>query len=221
MGVASHLGITLSQYDRMIRTFIPHYTEIVDAAADVVAIVAPVAPRVVDLGTGSGALASRVLARRPRARVMGIDADEGMLALATRRLGRRWTGVLGNFERTDLPACDAITASFALHHIPTRSRKAALYRRAYRALRHGGVFVNADCQLATDRELQRVHRARWIAHLRRTYSPAKSESFLRAWAREDVYTTLDDELRLGTRAGFEVDLVWRQDGFAVIVARKR
>ena len=33
MGVASHLGIQLTEYDRRIRTFIPDYEEMLDAAA--------------------------------------------------------------------------------------------------------------------------------------------------------------------------------------------
>ena len=82
MGVASHLGIKLGDYDRSIRTFIPHYEDMLDAAAEAVAALAVHKPRVVDLGTGSGALAARVLAASPGARVTGIDADEGMLGMA-------------------------------------------------------------------------------------------------------------------------------------------
>ena len=44
-----------------------------------------------------------------------------------------------------MPRCDAITASFALHHIEQRRERKALYRRIGAALRPGGVLVSADC----------------------------------------------------------------------------
>ena len=37
MGVASHLGIQLDEYDARIRTFIPRYERMLDVAADAVA----------------------------------------------------------------------------------------------------------------------------------------------------------------------------------------
>ena len=87
MGHAAHLGIKLHEYDSRIRTFIPDYEEMLDQAAETVARLGRRKPRIVDLGTGSGALAARCLAAVPGARVTGIDADAGMLGLATRRMG--------------------------------------------------------------------------------------------------------------------------------------
>lgn len=221
MGVATHLGIKLDEYDARIRTLIPHYDDLIAAAADAVGALAPRTPVVVDLGTGSGRLAGRVLEVRPRARVIGIDEDEGMLALAQKRLRGRLATVHGNFETTTLPTCDVITASFALHHVKTRRRKATLYSRAFAALARGGVLVSADCCLASDPRLQKVNRAKWIAHLRQTYHPARAEGFLRAWAKEDVYFTLEQEVALLAAAGFDVDVPWRRDSFAVIAAARR
>src|SRR5262245_4686270 len=107
MSVASHLGIRLADYDRRIRTFIPAYEELLAAAAGAV----PAGARtVVDLGIGTGALAVRCAARARRTRIVGIDADAGILALAARRLGGRATLVHGDVRRTELPRADAIVA---------------------------------------------------------------------------------------------------------------
>ena len=125
MSHAAHLGIKLSDYDASIRTLIPHYEALLDAVEATVDTLAPAVPVVVDLGTGSGALAARVLKVRPRARVIGIDEDEGMLGLAQKRLTGRLTPVLGSFEAVALPRCQVFTASYALHHIRTKRRKAA------------------------------------------------------------------------------------------------
>jgi SAM-dependent methyltransferase len=220
MGVASHLGIKLDDYDRSIRTFIPHYEDMLDAAAEAVASMAGRSPRVLDLGTGSGALAGRVLAAVPGARVTGIDADDGMLGLAQKRLRGRLAPMVGDFLSTQLPPCDVITASFSLHHVASRKQKAALYRRGFKALAAHGILVNADCCLSSSPRLQVRDRARWHQHLARTYGRSKAEGFLRAWAKEDFYLTLEMEVELLGAAGFSVDVVWRRDGFATIAARK-
>jgi tRNA (cmo5U34)-methyltransferase len=220
MGVASHLGIQLREYDARIRTFIPDYEAILDAAAAALAASHGQARRVVDLGTGTGALAARVLRVLSSARVTGIDADEAMLGLARRRLGSRLTATTGDFLDVPLPRADAITASFALHHIRTPRPKRQFYSRCYAALTRGGVLVNADCMLASNARLQARDRAAWHGHLARHYGRTRASAFLRAWADEDVYFRLDDELRWLRACGFTVDVPWRQGSFAVVVATK-
>ncbi|MEO8677880.1 MAG: class I SAM-dependent methyltransferase [Vicinamibacterales bacterium] len=230
MGVASHLGIKLGDYDRSIRTFIPHYADLLAAAADAVATLAPRRPRVVDLGTGTGALAAQVIKAVPGARITGIDADEGMLKVARQRLLRAgkpmpFTPIVGDFLSTPLHSSEVITASFSLHHVASRTKKAALYRRCAGALQGGGkpsglpngIFVSADCYLSSNQRLQKRQRAQWLAHLARTHGPTKAEGFLRAWAKEDFYFTLDAEVDLLEAAGFTVDVFWRRGAFAVIV----
>ena len=93
MGVASHLGIQLDEYDARIRTFIPRYERMLDVAADAVAGLKGRSPVILDLGIGSGALSARCLTRLPAARIVGIDEDRGMLELARRRLGTKLTAV--------------------------------------------------------------------------------------------------------------------------------
>jgi len=217
VSVASHLGIKLAEYDHRIRTFIPDYEEMLDAAAGVVD---SGARTIVELGIGSGALAARCLKRAPKASIVGIDADEGILTLAARRLRHAGTLAVANFVRAPLPSADAVTASFALHHVRTRSTKLRLYRRIRAALRPGGLFISADCHPSADRAHWRAQRDAWKAHLRASYGAARAEGFLRTWAREDVYVPLDAELALLRRAGFSTDVAWRRDAFAVVVGIK-
>jgi SAM-dependent methyltransferase len=219
MGAAEHLGINLDEYDARIRTFIPGYDALLDTAAQALASAATArSPLIVDLGIGTGALAERCLAAKPRARLAGVDRDAGMLAAARARLGRRLTPLAGGFETIALPRCDAVTASLALHHIPTPARRVRLFRRVHRALRAGGALVIADCYLSTNPRLRAADRAAWLAHLRATYSARESEGYLRAWAAEDYYVPLAEETRLLQRAGFSVDVVARHLCFAVIAA---
>ncbi|MCI0371112.1 MAG: class I SAM-dependent methyltransferase, partial [candidate division NC10 bacterium] len=97
MGAATHLGIRLREYDARIRTFIPHYEEMLDAAAAALRALDRRAPVVLDLGIGSGALAVRCVAAAAGARIIGVDNDGGMLALAQKRLGGRLTSLPGDF----------------------------------------------------------------------------------------------------------------------------
>jgi trans-aconitate methyltransferase len=215
--VAAHLGIRLSEYDERIRTFIPHYEEMLAAAA---AEVDPRARRILDLGIGTGALACLSLARAPRAAITGIDADVEILALAAGRLGGRATLVRGSFLRSAFPPADAIVSSFALHHVRTRDAKGRLYRRVRAALRRGGVFVSADCHPASDGATAAVQMQAWRAHVRRTYGRARTAALFRSWRREDVYTPLEAELMLLECAGFTANVTWRRDAFAVLVAAR-
>ena len=199
---------------------IPHYFELLDAAAVAVDVIARTTPAVVDLGTGSGTLALRILKVRPKARLIGIDEDAAMLGLAGKRLRNRIQTIEENFERIEIPRCDVVSASFSLHHVATGARKAALYRRCFASLRPGGMLVSADCYLATSGRVRQRHRDAWLAHLKRKYTARKAEQFLRAWAREDFYFTLDREIELLKDAGFATEVTWRKDGFAVLVGLK-
>lgn len=221
MAVATHLGIALDEYDERIRTFIPHYDEMLAvAAASLVAAGRPLMA-VVDLGTGSGALLKQVAEVARHAALIGIDEDAGMLGMAARRLAAQAPRlVVEDFTRAPLPACDAITASLALHHIEQRRTKLALYKRAHAALRPRGVLVTADCHPAASPALVRAGREAWHAHLTASYGAGKAEAFLEAWADEDFYTPLDAELRTLQAAGFRTDVAWRRGAFAVIVARR-
>ena len=70
MGATAHLGIKFGEYDSTIASLIPHYRPLLAAAAEAVDVVARTAPAVVDLGTGSGALAAEILKVRPKARLI-------------------------------------------------------------------------------------------------------------------------------------------------------
>lgn len=223
MSVAAHLGIRLADYDRRVRTFIPHYEEMLSAAAEAAAAVtARRRPVLLDLGIGTGALAARCMQRLPSARVIGIDEDAAMLEACARRLraGRGVELIHADFGAIRVPACDLIVATLALHHLLTPVRKRAFYRRCFEALSPTGALVTGDCCPSSNRRLAAAEREAWTGHMRRSYSPAKTSAYLAAWAGEDRYFTLNQELGMLGAAGFFTEVAWRRAPFAVIVARK-
>lgn len=217
MSVATHLGIDLAEYDARIRTFIPHYEEMLDVAA---AAINPQSRIIVDLGIGTGALAARCLQTAPQARIIGIDADAEILKAAAHRLPADSTFVCGSFIRAAIPECDAVVASFSLHHVRTRRSKAKLYSVIAQALRPGRQVVTVDCQPASNATLSRRQFEAWKTHLMRAYSEAEADAYLEAWSHEDVYVPLDAEMELMQRAGFVVEVLLRRDAFAVMRGRR-
>src|SRR5688572_12239714 len=225
MSVATHLALSPAKYDTRIRSLIPLYDELIAEAARALGHAARPVRTIVDLGIGTGALARACLESASGARVWGIDADPDMMAIARTRLGRlsrRVTMTTGSFVDTPLPPCDAMVASYSLHHIRTRRAKLAFYRRCHRALRPDGVLISGDCAPAsTPRGFARDLDV-WFTHLGQTFGTrAKGRRVYESWADEDVYVPLIEEIGLLERAGFAVDVPWRRSPFAVIVGCRR
>ncbi|HET7840876.1 MAG TPA: class I SAM-dependent methyltransferase [Terriglobia bacterium] len=217
MGVASHLGIRLEEYDARIRGFIPDYEEMLDVVARAIPAGAKT---LVDLGIGTGALAWRCAQVARRARIVGIDADADILKMARQRVGSRAHLICGSFLRSPLPRCNAVVASLALHHIRSRRAKNQLYRRIQAALRPRGLFITLDYHPAGDARLARQQRHAWIAHLLESYSTSEAAKLLASWAREDFYTPLEIEIESFQQSGFKAHLLWRRGGFAVVMGRR-
>ena len=120
---------------------IPGYQELQEAT--VAAAEGIEARSVLELGTGTGETALRVLARHPGTSLVGVDASEAML----RRARERLPGAdlrLGRLE-DDLPAgpFDLVVSTLAVHHLDA-AHKRDLFRRVAQVLGPGGRFVLAD-----------------------------------------------------------------------------
>ncbi len=224
MSVAQHLKIKLSEYDRRIRTFIPNYEEMLAEVAATMSLVEKKQPIIVDLGIGTGALAARCLQVSPQARLVGIDSDADILALARRRISQKRapqpTLIHGNFLENSLPRCDAIIATLALHHIAEANTKQRFYAKCLAALRRGGILANGDCFMAENARLSQRYMEMWQRHLRRFYSLRQARGFFNTWADEDTYFPLVQELAMLKAVGFEVEVIWRRAPFAVMMGRK-
>ncbi|XVV00307.1 class I SAM-dependent methyltransferase [Actinosynnema sp. CA-248983] len=109
-----------------------------------------VAPRpddlVVDVGCGTGSLALLLHRLEPRARVVGLDPDPEVLALARRKAPDvRWQVGMGDevAELLGAGAVDTVVSSLVLHQCPLPVKRDILAAMA-RALRPGGKLVLTD-----------------------------------------------------------------------------
>ena len=220
--VRSHLRLEIDAYDETIRRFIPGYEEGLIRAAREVAGVRPSV--VLDLGAGTGALAEAMLEHEGVGVVEAIDVDAEMLERARIRLKR--FGGRARFRRCSfdapLPECEAAAASLALHHVPTMERKRALYERIFRALRPGGVFVNADVTMSADAAARKQCYRIWAAHLvSRGIEERRAYEHFDEWAAEDTYFPLEEELAALREAGFHAECVWRERPNTLLTGRKK
>ncbi len=135
-------------------------------AADVASTMSDrIAPTIVDIGTGPGALLIAVAARCPTATIIGIDPAEQMRAAAARRLARanladRVVVMAGAAESLPLPdaSVDLVVSSLSSHHW---SEPATAIRELLRVLRPGGRALIYDLRFAglTDEELDTLAKA--------------------------------------------------------------
>ena len=220
--VKRHLDVDADAYDIEIRRFIPHYDEMLATGVELLATLAPPDAHVLDLGGGTGALSAAVLRELRKAHVTLLDVDPAMLDEARRRLapfGDRVEFREGSFL-DPLPAADAVVASLALHHVHELGAKTDLYRAIHAALSPGGVFLNLDAAITEDARLNALTFDRWATRMaEHGITDGEARGHFAAWAREDRYFPLDEELAALRRAGFsEVECFWRRGGTAICCA---
>lgn len=213
--VLAHLGLQAQEYDAAIRTYIPAYETMI---ATVVALVGDLLSTrtdglVIDLGTGTGALAASILDGTPHGRVRLVDIDPAMLDVARSRVashGSRAELVQLRFDEALVP-CDAVIASLALHHVMDLDAKLALYRQIHAALRPGGILAIADATVHPDGPENAHIYARWAADMAtHGISRPDAQRLFATWAQEDRYQPLATELSLLAQAGFaRPDCFWK------------
>jgi L-threonylcarbamoyladenylate synthase len=184
-------------YTDEIRADIPAYDVFQDRVA---AASGTGARRILDLGTGTGETARRVLERHPEARLVGVDENEGMLAVAASQLpAERVELRVGRIEEP-LPdgTFDLVISALCVHHLDGEG-KAELFRRVRDALVPGGLFVLGDVIVPEEPSLATIE-----------LTPGY-----------DRPSTLADQLDWLIDTGFEEPRVPWQDGDLAVVAARR
>jgi tRNA (cmo5U34)-methyltransferase len=217
--VSDHLHVMIADYDRFIRTVIPHYETMRAVQLELLARCLPPDGRVIDLGGGTGALARAVAEKFPAVCVEIWDTDPAMLEVARERcaaFGDRVQFVVRSFAEP-LPACDAVVACIALHHVKDMAAKGKIYTNIFQALRPGGIFANADCVMSKTSAVRAASYEGWARFMEEQgLSPADAQQQFAEWAKEDYYPPLATEMRLLAEAGFaEPDCFWRMAPFTV------
>jgi tRNA (cmo5U34)-methyltransferase len=133
---------TPESYLAMMREAVPGYDRLEE---EIAAATGTGAQSVLELGTGTGETARRVLDRHPDAQLIGIDASPGMVKVARESLPTDRVRLLVGRLEDPLPEgpFDLVVSCLAVHHLVGTS-KADLFRRIAGKLAAGGRFVLAD-----------------------------------------------------------------------------
>ena len=196
-----------ANYDAGRRQLIPCFDDFYGCVAELVAAHAPEAPRVLDLGAGTGLLSAVVAEIRPQARLVLTDLAEAMLDKARDRFrGRPGTEyrVMDHLALEAEGQFDLVMSGLSIHHLEDDGKR-EVYARAARALTPGGLFINAD-QVAGDSPGM---EARYWRHW---YDAAKASGI--AQAELDAAVTRQ---QLDRRAPLAPQLAWLEQAGLVEV----
>lgn len=127
-------------YLAMMRADVPRFDELQDVVAAATAGLR--VRRILELGTGTGETARRVLAEHPEASLVGIDASEAMLAVARESLAADLR-VQRLEDKLPEGPFELVVSALAVHHLEA-DEKRDLFRRVRDELTPGGRFVLAD-----------------------------------------------------------------------------
>jgi tRNA (cmo5U34)-methyltransferase len=186
-------------YRTMIRAAVPEYDAVQAEIGEAVRTWrGATAPRVCDLGAGTGSTACSVLDARPDAKLVLVDENEAMLAVARDVLPS------GSVERVvvadladPLPTgpFDLVVSALAIHHLDGPAKR-ALFANVHDRLRVGGRFAMADVVVPDD-------PADVVAPLTVGYDTPDRAVDLLEWLHA---------------AGFRAECVWSSHDLAAFVA---
>ncbi|MGY6655316.1 class I SAM-dependent methyltransferase [Amycolatopsis sp. TRM77291] len=144
------LGDWNGRWERLMARYQPGRERAIERMIDLVASRCDgAAPRVLDVGGGTGTLCSRLLERLPGAEVTLVDLDPVMLAIAGASLPSSVEVVPADLRDPDwvtrLPdgGYDAVLAAMALHYLPP-ARLTELYTELAGLVRAGGFVATVD-----------------------------------------------------------------------------
>lgn len=211
------------QYDEQRRGLIPCFDDFYGMVVQWAATDRP-APRILDLGAGTGLLTERIAARYPNARLTLIDISASMLDIAK----QRFAGVeVVEYIVADYSAYpfdnakyDLIVSSLSIHHL-THPAKRKLFRTVYDLLEEGGAFVNADQVAGRTALIDQTYRRQWEQWIRTSGISAEAADASVERRKLDINATAGDQLQWLNEAGFrEADCVYKYHDFAVFYAKK-
>ena len=138
-------------YATMIREDIPVYDALQDAAAAASLGGAMAVRRILDLGTGTGETALRLLAAHPGAALTGVDTSAAMLEVARRRLDGAAVELRAGRLEEGLPdgPFELVVSALCVHHLDGAGKR-DLFARVRAVLAAGGRFVLADVIVPED-----------------------------------------------------------------------
>jgi tRNA (cmo5U34)-methyltransferase len=207
-------------YDGLRRQLIPCFDAFYGCAVDLAAEFAPRRARILDLGAGTGLLSALVAERLPEASLVLTDLAEGMLERARERFAGRAAPVAFRvMNHLDLAAegeFDVVMSALSIHHLDDNGKR-AVYAAMARAVRPGGVVINADQVAGDDAAMEHRYWSHWHDAIRRAGVPEAEIAAAIERQTLDRRTPLVPQLDWLRRAGLDqVECRYKDVSFAVM-----
>ncbi len=207
-------------FEQHIRRSLPVHEELHRLVLRLAEVSVPEGGTIYDLGCASGALCRGLRERLPRARLIGVDSEQDMVATASASVP------LVDFKRLDLrelelEPCDLVVCLYTLQFLPEEARPNVLSKIGS-ALRPGGALVLAEKVVRRDPQFETL-----CAELQRRFKREQGftdqEILAKSKAIEGVLRPLNEDAYppMLTRAGFgSVHSLLRHTAFEVWLATK-
>ncbi|EME71586.1 SAM-dependent methyltransferase [Paramagnetospirillum caucaseum] len=207
-------------YDRLRRQLIPCFDDFYGAAIDLAVEFAPPGARILDLGAGTGLLSALAAERLPDARLVLTDLAEGMLSRARERFAGRPVPVefrvMNHLDLAEEGAYDVVMSALSIHHLEDEGKR-AVYAAMARAVRPGGVVVNADQVAGDSPEMEARYWRHWHEAIQRAGVPADEIAAAIERQTLDRRAPLAPQLDWLRHAGLaEVECRYKNVSFAVM-----
>ncbi|WP_328793770.1 class I SAM-dependent methyltransferase [Heliomicrobium undosum] len=213
---------TAGRYDSQRKQLIPCFDDFYGIAVSI-AETEKESPKILDIGAGTGLLASFFMDKYPNAQFTLIDISEKMLDVAKERFcdNPNVTYLVGDYAKYPFSEkFDLVISSLSIHHL-TDPEKVALYRTIYELLNEKGIFVNADQVLGSTPYLDNMYVDDWKRKVEA--SGLSPEAIKAAYERLslDIFAPLQAQLNWLRQAGFvDGDCVYKYFNFVVLFGRK-
>lgn len=220
--VKQQFDAVANDYDRQRRQLIPCFDDFYGMALSLVESAEP-APRILDLGAGTGLFSGMVLQKFPKAELTLVDLSDRMLDGARERFKHadnvRYI-VADYASHAFQETYDAVVSSLSIHHL-THPDKRQLFAAVHGMLREGGVFVNADQVAGNTPASDAYYRKRWLESIGASGLAQEAIDASIERRKVDINAKLDDQIHWLKEAGFrEVDCMYKYLDFAVFYGRK-
>jgi len=211
-----------TEYDKSRRNYIPDFDNFYSTGIRVLSC-GKAAPRVLDVGGGTGIYTSFLLDKYPGARVTLIDFSRQMLDEAE----KKYAGtpdidvICDDYLKHDYGSLkyDIIISALSVHHFDEAGKR-AVYEKMYSLLDTGGEFLNADEVNYGEPALDKTYLDMWKEFVKENATADEYENFL-SKIHIDIVSPMQIQLEWLKQAGFSAaDCVFKLGTFAVMYAKK-
>jgi tRNA (cmo5U34)-methyltransferase len=192
-----------AQYDGTRRKFVPCFDDFYGTAIERIPVRDNL--RMLDLGAGTGLIAGMLAEAFPTAAITVSDVSQEMLEQARQRFedtGHDVSFLLLDYLAETIPSdYDVIISGLSIHHTP-HDAFGALISNIFKALKPGGIFINADQALGATPLVEEVNTEMWDRHARDRGATDEEIAVAVERMKADKMLPLDSQMAHLSEAGF-------------------